>query len=38
MTCTPTSGAITVDGAKNKLKAYTDFGNITIEKRTIGHA
>ena len=25
------SGGITVDGAKNKLKAYTDFGNITIE-------
>ena len=24
------SGAITVDGAKGKLKAYTDFGNIEI--------
>jgi DUF4097 and DUF4098 domain-containing protein YvlB len=25
------SGGITVDGAKNALKAYTDFGNITIQ-------
>lgn len=25
------SGAITVDGAKNEVKAHTDFGSITIE-------
>lgn len=25
------SGSITVDGAKNKVKAYTDFGNIAIK-------